>query len=137
MAQIQCGNCGEMVDAAKAFCPGCGNPFVEEEGREASGFEKMDNTIQLGQTMYNQMLSDMGLSVEKGPSLEEKRVEIIAPVAPATTLGRKPAELSPSVPTGSSKARWIILVAVILAALLLLGLLVAGVILYYLWPRIS
>lgn len=66
MATKQCGNCSEMVDEAKAFCPGCGDAFVDEEQREnVSDFDKLDSTVQLGQTMYNQMLSDMGLNISK------------------------------------------------------------------------
>lgn len=136
MAQTKCGKCGEMVDAAKAFCPGCGNSLVEEEQREASRFETMDNTVQLGQTMYNQMLSDMGLSVDKGPSPQEKRVEIIAPVLPnPKAVNTK--ENVPATSQGSRKTKWIVLAAIIFTAVLFLGLLAAGIILYYFWPRIS
>ena len=137
MAQIQCGECGELSEATKAFCAGCGNPLIEEEGREASRFEKMDNTVQLGQTMYNQMLSDMGLSVEKGPPPPEKRVEIIAPAAPAATTTETSTESTPSVATGSNKAKWIILAALIVAGLLFVGLLVAAVMIYTFWSRNS
>lgn len=136
MVQTECGKCGEVVDAAKAFCPGCGNSLLEEEQREASRFEKMDNTVQLGQTMYNQMLSDMGLSVEKGPSAQEKRVEIIAPVAPAPKAVKTKENVQPTA-RGSKKTRWIIVGAIVFAALLFFGLLAAGAILYYFWPRIS
>ena len=137
MAQNQCGKCGEMVDAAKAFCPGCGNSFVDEEQREASGFEKMDSTVQLGQTMYNQMLTDMGLSVDKGTSSQEKRIEIIAPAAPAATPVKKPDHSSSGIDTGKSKKSWLIFAAVAVAIVLLLGLLAAAAIVYYFWPRIG
>ncbi len=84
MALRQCEKCDEMVDEAKAFCPGCGHAFVEEEARQASsGFDKAEKTVQLGQTMYNQMLSEMGLNIsKKGPEQPETRVEAIAPAAP-------------------------------------------------------
>ena len=40
MGLKQCTKCSEMVDEAKAFCPACGNAFVEEEERqEKSKFE--------------------------------------------------------------------------------------------------
>src|SRR4051812_20452120 len=81
MGLRQCEKCSEMVDEAKAFCPGCGHAFVEEQKRQkASEFEKQDNTVQLGQTMYNQMLSDLGLNISKS-GVPEKRIEVIAPVA--------------------------------------------------------
>src|SRR4051812_16043562 len=91
MGLRQCEKCSEMVDEAKAFCPGCGHAFVEEEKRQkASEFEKLENTVQLGQTMYNQMLSDMGLNIA-GSRTTEKKVEVIAPV------GEKPAPAAPQV----------------------------------------
>src|SRR5438270_13395379 len=85
MPDKTCPQCSEQVDEAKAFCPACGNAFVEEEKRtDTSAYEKMDHTVQMGQTMYNAMLSDMGLNVKKEP---EKRVEVLKPV------GVKPARV--------------------------------------------
>ncbi len=134
MGQKRCDKCEEMVDEAKAFCPGCGNSFVEEERREASHFEKMDNTVQLGQTMYNQMLSDMGLNVAKAPP-SEKRIEIIEPVASVAPTAKRPS--GPPPPTGvSKKTKWLILGAIILAVGFM-ALLAAAVLIYIFWPRIS
>jgi len=94
MAERQCEKCGEMVDSARAFCPSCGNPFVAEEQREQqSNYERMDNTVQMGKTMYGQMLSDMGLNISKPQT--EKRVETIAPIAPAAPRREAP---GPEVP---------------------------------------
>jgi hypothetical protein len=136
MGVKQCGMCSEMVDEAKAFCPGCGNAFVEEERREASNFERMDNTIQLGQTMYNQMLSDMGLNVAKGAPPPEKRIEIIEPVAAAAPIPIK-AAVAPSSPGLSNKTKWIILGVVIVLIGFMALLVAAAVLIYYFWPRIS
>jgi hypothetical protein len=119
-----------MFDEAKAFCPGCGKAFVEEEKRERkSEFEQQDSTVELGKTMYNQMLADMGLDLSKKPKPAEKRVEVIAPVgspakAKATAKAEKPSvteksaapvpapaapiTLRPSEPTGG-RAKWIVL----------------------------
>lgn len=139
MAQKQCGNCQEMVDEAKAFCPGCGNAFVEEERREASDFEKMDNTVQLGQTMYNQMLSDMGLNISKSAPPREKRIEIIEPVASASSIEVQPPKTEPAPVSKqgmTSRTKWLILAA----AVLLIGffiLVAAAVLLYIFWPRIT
>ena len=82
----QCDKCSEMVDEAKAFCPGCGNAFVEEEKPKTTAFQKLDNTVQFGQTMYNQMLEDMGLNISDAPNLLEKRVEVIAPINTEITV---------------------------------------------------
>ncbi len=130
MAEKVCDNCGERVDEAKAFCPACGNAFVEEERRaEASAFEQMDNTVQMGKTMYGQMLSDMGLNISKTPEAikEEIRTEMIAPIATNTPSIQPPA----ASPAKKSYLIWIVIGAA--AAILLLALLVvviAAVILY-------
>jgi hypothetical protein len=63
MATKQCSACGESADEAKAFCPGCGHSFDEEAERHTSDFQNMDSTVQVGKTMYGQMLSDMGLNI--------------------------------------------------------------------------
>lgn len=137
MSLKQCGKCSEMVDEAKAFCPECGNAFVDEEKREASNFEKMDNTVQLGQTMYNQMLSDMGLNISKSAPPREKRIEIIEPVAtrpssPSLSVAAKPA--SPR-PVSSGKTKWLIVGAIVFLVFFL-ALLAAAGLLYIFWPRI-
>ncbi|MBK8302282.1 MAG: hypothetical protein IPK98_02240 [Chloracidobacterium sp.] len=80
MALRQCDKCSEMVDEAKAFCPECGNVLVEEKQREEeSAYESMDGTMQFGQTMYNQMLSDMGLNISAAPN---KKFDETQPAAP-------------------------------------------------------
>ena len=122
MGLRQCEKCSEMVDEAKAFCPGCGHAFVEEQKRQkASEFEKLDNTVQLGQTMYNQMLSDLGLNLSKS-GVPEKRVEVITPVvaepaAPAVLPATAPAQEAASTPAVArpdevkkpGRAKWILL----------------------------
>lgn len=122
-----------MVNEAKAFCPGCGHAFVEEEKRQsASSFDKMDNTVQLGNTMYNQMLSDMGLNISKSPDkptspvvpkAEVRRIEvIIPPAAPAPVI--KPTETKVPKPP-SSNIKWFILGGVILVLILVPLLIIA------------
>lgn len=138
MALKQCDKCSEMVDEAKAFCPACGNAFVEEERRSVStNFEEMDMTVQLGQTMYNQMLSDMGLNVSKAPDVKEKVVEVAAavPVAPVAPKAPTPV-LSPT----KSDNKWIWIIVGVIAAFILLGIVVVVVaagIAFYLAPRVS
>lgn len=128
MGQKQCDKCGEMVDEAKAYCPGCGNAFVEEKTRqEASEYERMDPTVQLGQTMYDQMLSDMGLNLSN-PNIVEKRVEIIAPVASAAKPQPPP---FPGPVTKSSKKWWFIIGGLILVLAFLLVVVVAALAFLY------
>lgn len=126
-----------MVDAAKAFCPGCGNSLVEEKKRTTvSEFDMSNETVQLGETMYNQMLSDMGLNISKSPNREEKRVETIAPAAapapgPAATKPVKPVAVPEK--AGGSRKIWIVLAAVVGALVLLVILIIvaAAAILYF------
>lgn len=67
-----------MVSVTKAFCPACGHALVEEEARsESTEFQQFDGTMQVGQTMYNQMLSEMGLNISATP---EKLTEAVKPV---------------------------------------------------------
>lgn len=113
MGLRRCDKCDEEVDEAKAFCPGCGNAFVEEEKPvESSKYEQLGSTVQLGQTMYNQMLSEMGLNIGKpAPTPPEKRVEVIAPVQTAAAAS-VPSEQPPRPETaagqsGPGKLFWI------------------------------
>jgi hypothetical protein len=118
MGLKRCDKCDEMVDEAKAFCPGCGTAFVEEEQRqETSSFEKLDNTVQLGNTMYNQMLSDMGLNISKAPVKPEKRIEVIAPIETATAANDEPKDATRP-PAKASGTIWIVLGVVGLLILL-------------------
>ncbi|MFN0138461.1 MAG: hypothetical protein ACKVQW_00045 [Pyrinomonadaceae bacterium] len=139
MGQKPCDKCGELVDEAKAFCPACGNAFVEEEQRkEESAFEQMDSTVQMGKTMYGQMLSDMGLNISKAPDATppppEKRVEVIAPLtttatpaAAVTPISR--AQTEPAVK--KSYVMWIVLgVAALIVGLAVLVVIVAAVFVY-------
>ena len=130
MGLRQCEKCNEMVDEAKAFCPGCGNSFVVEAKRESvSNFDTFEGTVKLGDTMYNQMLTDMGLNISKAPDPTEKSVEVIAPVAteakPAveTTPPVVPVAVKPETAVveekPASKAKWFIIGGVILMTLFL------------------
>jgi hypothetical protein len=116
-----------MVDEAKAFCPGCGQALVDEKIRETrSNFDTADHTMQLGQTMYNQMLSDMGLNISKAPDPVEKRIEVIAPVptAPKPTVATK---------TAGSKT-WIIVGVLLVVFLLALAVIIAAAAFIY-WSK--
>ncbi|MEO8647772.1 MAG: hypothetical protein ABI539_01260 [Acidobacteriota bacterium] len=66
MHLIQCAKCGEKVDQAKAFCSECGSSLVAEDERKAvSEFDASAGTVQYGKTVYNQLLSDMGLDISE------------------------------------------------------------------------
>ncbi len=122
----QCDKCGEMVDDAKAFCPGCGNSFVVEAKRESvSNFDTFEGTVKLGDTMYNQMLTDMGLNISKAPNTE-KRIEVVAPampeekpftppVAPPASSNSPRDDIAAAKPTSNKK--WLIVGGVIIVVL--------------------
>lgn len=149
MGLRQCEKCEEMVDEAKAFCPSCGNAFVEEQKRtEPSVFESMEGTMQLGNTMYNQLLSDMGLNISAAP---DKPAEVTA--QPAAQPVAQPATQSPvqqviqqavqqglppavttATPAKSGKTKWLI-IAGIAAGLLLLALIIVVVAALIIWSQ--
>ena len=133
-----------MVDEAKAFCPGCGTSFVDEEKRDsASSFDAMDHTVQFGNTMYNQMLSDMGLNISKAPNAEApkpeaKRVEVLIPAAePATP--KVPAAVQPKVTEAvksSNTTKWLIAGGVLIVLIFSLVVIVAILLFYLYGPRL-
>ncbi len=129
MALKDCAKCGEMVDEAKAFCPGCGHAFAAEAKRdEASGFDKMEGTVRLGQTIYNQMLSDMGLQTPKLSGPGEKQSVAIGPKPAAT----KPLDQNVDKPKSNKKTKWFIVGGIIvLLFLLAIAATVSG---YIYWP---
>jgi hypothetical protein len=134
---MQCGKCGEQVDEAKAFCPGCGNAFVEEEKRTTvSDFDRSNETVQLGSTMYNQLLSDMGLNI---PKAADKSVSVPEAVAekPAAPPAAAPPEAAQPAAKPSSHVKWLIIGAVVVLGLVVLVILAALVILFMLWPRFA
>jgi hypothetical protein len=150
MGLRQCDKCGDMVDEAKAFCPGCGNAFVEEKKRQhASEFEQLDSTVQLGNTMYNQMLSDMGLNISKAPN-PEKRIEVIAPAAesgspssvgkasiPAGSTGETKSSLTLEKPNSGGRIKWILIALIASVILLPPALLSAVSVFYEIWLRLK
>lgn len=92
MSQRPCDKCGEMVSVTKAFCPACGNALVEEETRsDTSEFQNLDGTMQMGQTMYNQMLSEMGLNISATPEqLNEAVKPVVSEIPPAAVKPPQP-----------------------------------------------
>ena len=76
MGLRQCIKCNEMVDEAKAFCPGCGHALVsEEQSMEKSGFDLTAKTVEYDEGLFVELLSDMGLNISKAPKAGEKNDE--------------------------------------------------------------
>jgi hypothetical protein len=137
MPQRKCEHCGELADDSKAFCPECGNPFVAEEKREAStNFEKMDSTVQLGQTMYNQMLSDMGLKGDKPAPAEPKREPtVLQPIAPVQAAVKTPTPVAPSKPPVETDNSATITKLIVITAAVFVFLLIAAIAIVLIWMR--
>ena len=136
MAEKQCGKCGEMVDEAKAFCPGCGHSFVDEKQRETvSDFDQSKRTVQLGETMFNQMLSEMGLNISKPPNKDDKRTEVVAPLAPSgePSIERKEKPVPAPPPKPKTKTIWIVVIvlAALVFAMFVMLITLAGLFFYY------
>ena len=136
MAEIQCGKCGEMVDEAKAFCPGCGNSIVDEKQRASvSDYDQSKRTVQLGATMFNQMLSEMGLDISKPPDTDEKKAEVVTPLVPTTPVKAPDRTERKAAPGHSTKSspKWIKIAVIVLAviALVILVVLAAAAALFF------
>jgi hypothetical protein len=130
-----CEECQEMADDAKAFCPSCGHAFVKEQKREQpSEFQNMDGTMQLGQTMYNQMLSDMGLNLgdtTQPPQASRTHVE----AAPAASIHRTaPKTRAVDIPEDKKRRNKFLIFGIIAAFLILGSLIVIGAAIV-LWMR--
>lgn len=132
MDQKQCEKCGETVDAAKAFCPGCGSPMVAEEERtRVSEFDASAGTVQYGKTVFGNLLSDMGLNiadVRNSPTKpkEESRPEPVQK-APQTKQEKRAGM--------STKTKWVI--AGIIALMLVMAVIFAAAALFvfYRWEQ--
>jgi uncharacterized membrane protein YvbJ len=135
MPHKACPKCGETVEEAKAFCPACGHSFVEEQQRTgANRYDQADHTMQMGQTMYNSMLSDMGLNLKKDP---EKRIEVLKPAVQAQELrpvSETPAARPPAMQEErakkSNKKVWVITISVAVVLLLIFAVAVIAIALY-------
>ncbi|MBK9214346.1 MAG: zinc ribbon domain-containing protein [Chloracidobacterium sp.] len=144
MSQRPCDKCGEEVSVTKAFCPACGHALVDEEQREdTSEFQRLDGTMQVGKTMYNQMLSEMGLNISvPSEQLTEAEKPILNDLAPAASpksptarvgvevikpIGKE--KLAPAASAASPRMNrtklLLIIGAVIIAGWVLVGLLIA------------
>lgn len=144
MSTKQCDNCGETVDGAKAFCPACGNSFIAEDARQSvSEFDRSAGTVQFGQTLFNEMLSDMGLNISEAPTKPQKSVEKLEPekipesVVPP--ISQKRTESVPPPQPARSRRKWIIAAAVTFMFLILFAAiaLIVGVYLYLRWDQLN
>lgn len=129
MDSKQCEKCGETVDAAKAFCPACGNPFVAEQERtRVSEFDASAGTVQFGNTVYNKLLSDMGLNISELKQTPPKPAAEIRP-EPATP----PTAMLPERPPRNRMLIWIAVFGVIFLIGAAVVVLAAALLVYLRW----
>jgi hypothetical protein len=133
MSIKKCDKCGEMVGEAKAFCPGCGYSFEDEQERKAeSEFEATSGTVQFSKSAFNMLLSDMGLNISEAPNPTgnppaNKAVEL-SPVPAHQTESNTPKNPADS-------KRTLIIVLITLLILFILGVLIAAAVLYVIFFR--
>jgi hypothetical protein len=140
----QCKNCGESVDAAKAFCPACGDPFVPEDERgNVSEFEADGETVQYGKSAFYELLSEMELNISEAP--DKPDTPVVRPVVKSSQANVEhvqPAVGAPTKPEATRKGprkKWIIAAAIGAVFLFFTGVVViaAGIIVYLGWYRPS
>jgi uncharacterized membrane protein YvbJ len=108
MSLKKCEKCGEDVDVAKAFCPECGNPFVDEEKREeATEFEKHAGTMVFSKSAYNMMLGKMDLDTSRASEEEKRQIPV---QNPANNL--PPQNKTPDLNKKSGVIKWLIIGAI-------------------------
>jgi len=135
VATTNCKNCGETADSAKAFCPACGDALVAEDVREsASEFDASARTVQFGSTIYNQLLSEMGLNISESPNKPALHPEPLAPAAPVPERKDTPVQA-----TRSTRRRWLLIGILAFVFLTVVGavLLAAGIFLYLRWDQLQ
>jgi hypothetical protein len=118
-----------MVDEAKAFCPGCGYSFEDEQKRKAdSEFEATGGTVQFSKSAFNMLLSDMGLNISEAPNPTENKAVDLSPI-PA----HQPENNTPKNPATGQRTLIIVLIALLILSIL--GVLIAAAVLYVIFFR--
>jgi hypothetical protein len=135
MGLKNCEKCGEEVDEAKAFCPECGNPFVEEEKREGSSeFDNYAGTINFSKSVYGRMLSEMEMEISKPATPESQPIQPtepeIKPNPNLDSLNNIPPKNEP-IQQNNKSGRWIIFALIGALFVIFLGIAVLLFLLFY------
>ena len=113
MSFKKCEKCGEMVGEAKAFCPGCGYSFVDEEEREEdSEFDVSGGTMNISESAYDVLLSDMGLNISETTEAPDQ------PDTPADLIPRRQTNNGTQKNAASGKKFLIVLVLAFIVLLI-------------------
>jgi len=137
MGLKKCEKCGENVDDAKAFCPDCGNPFVEEKKREGSSeFDDFAGTLKYSETAYFNLLSEMELDTSKQTKQEIKPIPTPGLEKKTVSTEKAPPEKTPPKKVQKpGKRKWVILAVFGTLGLIVLILTVAVVLIYLYFSR--
>lgn len=121
MDQRQCAKCLSMVDAAKAFCPECGNSMeIEEQRQTTTEFNLYDKTERLTRSGRVKVIKEMELDISESPPLKE-------------TVQEPTPQIVAENPSKSNTTFWII-IGVAAFVFLMIGILaIAGVFFYLRW----
>lgn len=126
MSLKKCFKCEEMVDEAKAFCPGCGSSFEDEKARQAdSEFALSGGTVQFSKSAFNLLLSDMGLNISQSSDKPDQLTETKATDLPPLPQPEKVKQQK----SGSSKKTVIVIASVVTVLLTVALIAVAGILL--------
>jgi predicted nucleic acid-binding Zn ribbon protein len=118
MDQRQCAKCKSSVDAAKAFCPECGNSMeIEVQRQTTTEFNLYDGTEKITRSAYNIMIKEMDLDISESPPMKET-----APKPAPQIVAEKPPK--------SKTTLWIIIGVVAFVFLMVFILVIAGVFFY-------
>jgi len=124
----KCAKCNSMVDAAKAFCPECGNSMeIEEQRKTPTLHSTYDGTERITRSAYNMMIKEMELDISESPPLKETVREL----APEPKPEPEPAPQNVAeTPPKSNAIIWIIVGVGAFAFLMIFILAIAGVFFY-------
>lgn len=80
MNQRQCAKCDSMVDAAKAFCPDCGEPMDAEQEREGTTeFDQHPATVQFSDSDFGRLMQKMDLDTSEHAEFKDEEEVAIQP----------------------------------------------------------
>ena len=82
MSERQCDKCGETVDSARAFCPGCGHALIEEKKRKVgAGYLTDQGALFL-------VAADLGISFDSIPKSQAGLKNLYVGAKDVTVVGR-------------------------------------------------
>lgn len=107
-----------MVDAAKAFCPECGNPMeIEEQRQVPAEFDSYEDTEKITRSARRLMIQEMELDISESPPLKE--------------TDQEPEQQSVAENPSKSNTNFWIIIGVVAFAFLIICILVIAAVFFY------